>query len=479
MHRGAGLTEPAFESAAELAARIRRREVGARELLDVCLERVERLNPDINAIVTLDAERARGRADEADEALGRGEVWGPLHGLPITVKDQFQTAGIRTTCGAEEWADFVPEVDAVPVARLLAAGAVLFGKTNTPARTGDWQTSNVLFGTTRNPWDLERSPGGSSGGSAAALAAGLTALELGGDIGGSVRIPAAWCGVYGHKPTWGIVPGRGSLPAAPGTLARVDVASPGPLGRSADDLELALGVLAGPDEWDAVAWRLELPPPREGRLRVALWTEDPSQPVAAEVRAGVEAAAAALASAGAEVTPLRPFELAELTRLRRRLVYPIIARRATDAELDRLDHERSAWARASHRDWLDVDEQRQRVRAHCAQLFRDHDVLLCPVAPVAAIPHDQRPMAERTIVIDGEERPYGDLGSWISLAGVALLPATSAPVGRTAGGLPLAVQIVGPHLEDRTTLAVARRLAELVGGFEPPPEGRRVGDAPP
>jgi amidase len=423
----------------------------------------------VNAIITVDAERARRRADDADRALARGEVWGPLHGLPVTVKDQFQTAGIRTTCGAEEWADFVPEVDAVPVARLLAAGAVLFGKTNTPALTGDWQTSNSLFGTTRNPWDLERSPGGSSGGSAAALAAGLTALELGGDIGGSVRIPAAWCGVYGHKPTWGIVPGRGSLPSPPGTLARVDVASPGPLGRSADDLELALGVLAGPDEWDAAGWRLELPPPRGPRLRAGLWVEDPSQPIAAEARSGVEAAAAALAEAGAEVTPVRPFDLAELTRLRRRLVYPIIARRATDEELGRLDAERARWAAQSHRDWLDADEERQRVRARCADLFRDLDVLLCPVAPVAAIPHDPRPRAERTLLVDGVERPYGELGSWISLAGVALLPATSAPAVRTADGLPLAVQIVGPYLEDRTTIGVARRLAEVLGGFEPPP----------
>ena len=244
------MDEPTFSGAAELADAIRTRKVSSRELLDHYLARIDKINPTLNAVVTLDTERARKRADDADHALARGESWGPLHGLPITVKDVFETAGIRTTAGAPAFSEHVPTADAIAVARLQAAGAVLIGKTNTPMFAGDGQSYNAIFGTTNNPWDLARSPGGSSGGSAAAIAAGLSALELGSDIGGSIRSPAHCCGVYGHKPTYGIVPLRGHIPPMPGTIAEVDIAVAGPIARSADDLDLALGVLAGPsDGW--------------------------------------------------------------------------------------------------------------------------------------------------------------------------------------------------------------------------------------
>src|SRR5262249_41696214 len=276
-----------FGDAVALAELVRSRKISSRELLDHFLNRNEKINPKLNAIVTFDLERARKRADDADKALSRGESWGPLHGVPITVKDTLETAGIRTTAGAPMLSEHFPTTDAVSVARLLSAGAVLFGKTNTPIFAGDGQAYNEIFGTTNNPWDLTRSPGGSSGGSAAAIAAGLTGLELGSDIGGSIRGPAHVCGVYGLKPTHGIIPLRGHIPGPPGTLAETDIGVVGPIARSAKDLDRALSVLAGPSDDRKVAWRLELPKPRRSSIReyrIAAWLDDPAFPVDTEVR---------------------------------------------------------------------------------------------------------------------------------------------------------------------------------------------------
>ncbi|HXA11144.1 MAG TPA: amidase family protein, partial [Mycobacterium sp.] len=275
-----------------LAEAIRCREVSSRELLDHYLTRVERLNPPLNAVVTLDPEGARSAADAADAALARGEVGGPLHGVPMTIKDTYETAGMRTTCGVAAW-DRVPERDADAVQRLRSAGAVIFGKTNTPALAGDWQTFNPIFGTTNNPWDIARTTGGSSGGSAAAVATGMTALELGSDIGGSIRVPSHWCGVCGHKPSWGIISQRGHLPPAPGALSGGDLSVVGPLARDVEDLELALDVVAGPAGHQAVGWRLALPPARATTLRelkLAVWLDDPAYPVEADVRVVLESA---------------------------------------------------------------------------------------------------------------------------------------------------------------------------------------------
>ncbi len=212
------MSDIALRPAHELADAIRRRELSSRELLDHYLSRVERLNPALNAVVTLDPDGARRAADVADAAVARGEVVGPLHGVPMTIKDTYETAGMRTTCGVAAW-DHVPDIDAEAVRRLREAGAVIFGKTNAPSFAADWQTYNPIFGATNNPWDTTRTTGGSSGGAAAALAAGLTALELGSDIAGSIRLPSNWCGVCGHKTSWGIVPHRGHLPPPPGALA--------------------------------------------------------------------------------------------------------------------------------------------------------------------------------------------------------------------------------------------------------------------
>ncbi|HET9612414.1 MAG TPA: amidase [Acidimicrobiales bacterium] len=483
------MTDLHFLPATELCRLLRDGDVSSVELLDHLLARVEAHNPHLNAVVALDAERARARAAEADAARRRGESWGPLHGLPMTVKDAFETEGLVTTSGAPELRDHVPDSDADAVARLKAAGAVVFGKTNLPIHAGDLQTFNDVYGRTNNPWAPDRSPGGSSGGSAAALAAGLTGFELGSDIGGSIRNPAHYCGVFGLKPTWGVVPPRGHIPGPPGTLKPADVNVVGPLGRSAADLALGLDVLAGPAGLDAVGWRLDLPPARNGGalpgLRVATWFDDPFAPIAADTRALLDAAAAALAGGGATVTAVEPpVGLRELVMSWERLVLPVVSMSMPDdvvaAAVEMAaapvadDEPRTVRAiraiAARHRDWLRADERRHRHRRLFAQLFEQHDVLLAPVMPTAAIPHDtDRDITAREVDVDGVTRPYLDGLSWNGGIGTLLLPVAVPPVGRTPDGLPVGVQIVAPHLHDRTAIAVAGHAERLLGGFVPPP----------
>jgi len=483
------MSEIAFESATALTAAIRSRQVGCRELLEHYLERIEQLNPKINALVTLDVERARRRADAADAALARGQSWGALHGLPMTIKDSIETAGIRTTSGARVHAEHVPAQDAVAVGRLIAAGAVVFGKSNLPTFAMDVQSYNPIFGTTNNPWDVARSPGGSSGGAAAAVAAGLTGLELGSDIGGSIRNPAHFCGVYGHKPSYGIIPQRGHIPGPPGTLSEADIAVLGPLGRSAGDLELALDILAGPAAEGAVAWRLELPAARRTSLReyrIAAWLDDPACSIDASLRERYEATVAALRRAGAQVDArARPgFAFADAYRIYLQLLWGATSPGLPPEMFEGLietaaqlpaddDSELARVARFNtqrHRDWLSANEKRERMRAQWANFFRDYDVLLCPVTPTAANLHDHsEPFLARTITVNGQPRSYLDQIAWAGVIGMVSLPASVAPVGRTAAGLPIGLQIVGPYLEDRTPIDFARRLAEVAGGFDCPP----------
>ncbi len=271
-----------FKSAAELASSIQRGEITSIELLNHFLDRIQRYNEDINAVVALDITAARRRAAEADKALAQGQKWGPLHGVPMTVKDVFEVAGMPTTSGDPVLKDYIPERNAIAVQRLIDAGAIIFGKTNVPYHAMDIQSYNEIYGTTNNPWDLSRTPGGSSGGSAAALAAGFTPLELGSDIGGSVRFPAHYTGVFGHKPTFGIVPRYGHIPPMPGRVQQhlmpmIPLFVVGPLARSADDLELALGVLTTPGNMEDSDSRPELLPPRRQQFknyRVAVWFTD-------------------------------------------------------------------------------------------------------------------------------------------------------------------------------------------------------------
>jgi amidase len=476
-----------FQSASQLLRALRRRRVTSRELLETCLERVERVNPALNAVVTLDAERARAAADAADRALAEGAPLGPLHGLPVTVKDTYETAGVRTTCGVPELADHVSKTDAVSVARLRAAGAVIFGKTNTPTWAGDWQTTNPVFGTTHNPWDATRTPGGSSGGSAAAIAAGLSALELGSDIGGSIRVPAHCCGVFGHKPSHGLVPQRGHIPGPPGTLTEYDLNCVGPIARSAEDLALALGVLAGPLPEHAHTVSFRLPRPRARRLdgfRVAAWLDEPACPVDTEMRDLLETAAAGLERAGAKIDRhARPeVDFREAVETYLTLLAPIMSLTFPEALAEQMIEAGdqvpaeapgllAASARAyaaRHRDWLRAHERREAMRARWAAFFGDFDVLLCPVMLVPAFPLDESEFTSRTLLVNGEARPYLENIQWPGLVTMALLPSTVIPVGRTRGGVPVGVQIVGPYLEDATTLAFARAAERELGGFTPP-----------
>ena len=475
-----------FRSARRLAADIRQKRIGCLELLELYRARVEKYDGALNAIVVRDVEAARRRARAADRALARGQVWGPLHGVPITVKESYDVAGLPTTWGVPALRDNIATRNAVVVDRLLAAGAVLFGKTNVPLYLADWQTFNDIYGTTNNPWDLSRAPGGSSGGSAAALAAGLTALEAGSDIGSSIRNPAHFCGVFGHKPTWGIVPRHGQ--ALPGQLAPVDIDVVGPLARSAGDLSLALSLMAGPDAIDALGWQLRLRRPRQRRLRdyrVALVVDAHESPVDREVQDRLQALADFLGRQKAKVDDrARPaFDTGEAFRIYIRLLRAATSARQSDAEFEKNlatsrtlpPDDESYYARAlragvlHHRDWLAANEARHRMRLAWAEFFSKYDLLLCPVAPTPALPHDQQgERHERTFVINGARRPVTDHLFWAGYSGASYLPSTAAPCGFTPAGLPVGVQIVGPQYGDLTCLGFATLLEREFQAFVPP-----------
>ena len=476
-----------FRSAKQLAADLRRRRIGCLELLDLYLARGEKYNPQLNAIVVHDVEGARRRARAADRALAKGDVWGPLHGLPLTVKESYDVVGMPTTWGVPASRERIATRNAVVVDRLLGAGGVLFGKTNVPLLLADWQSFNEIYGTTNNPWDLTRAPGGSSGGSAAALAAGLTALEAGSDIGSSIRNPAHFCGVYGHKPTWGIVPRTGQ--ALPWQTAPVDIDVVGPLARSADDLALALSIVAGPDAIEAAGWRLHLRAPRQKRLRdfkVALMLDAPGIDVDREVKDRLQALGNFLGRQRVKVDDrARPaIDAGEAFAVYIRLLRAATSDRQSDADFeqnvalarslsadDESYHARAVRAAVlSHRDWLAVNETRDRMRRAWASFFETYDLLLCPVAGTAAFPHDQAGQRhERTLVVNGRRVPVTDHLFWAGYTGAFYLPSTAAPCGFTPGGLPVGVQIVGPQYGDLACLAFARMLERDFQGFVPPP----------
>src|SRR5262245_37269851 len=474
-------------SAKELAADIRKKKIGCLELLGLYLARVEKHNPALNAIVVMDIEGARKRARSADRALGRKQVWGPLHGVPMTIKESYDVVGMPTTRGIPELKANLPPRNALAVDRLLDAGVVLFGKTNVPIHLADYQSYNAIYGTTNNPWDLSRSPGGSSGGSAAALAAGLTGLEAGSDIGSSIRNPAHYCGIYGHKPTFGVVPPRGQ--AMPGRVAQGDISVIGPRARSTDDLEIALGVMAGPDEIDAAGYKLTLPAPRQKALRdfkVAVVLTDPNSEVDDEVQAKIQAVADFLSKKRAKVSDrARPdIDTSELARVYIHLLRAATSGRQTGEEFDRnavaarglAGGDQSYYARmlrgntSSHRDWIAHNEIRHKMRHKWAEFFKDYDLLLCPAAASAAFPHDHvGERHERTIEINGRRVATTDQLFWAGYSCLTYLPATVVPAGRTKAGLPVGVQIVGPQYGDRTCLQMARLLEREFQAFVPPP----------
>jgi amidase len=458
----------ATKSATELAAAIRAKQVSSRELLELYLDRIDRLNPAINAVVTLDADRARQAAAAADEATARGDDLGPLHGLPITIKDAIEVAGVRSTGGAVALTDHVPAADAPVVAKVKAAGALVFGKTNVPEWSGDLQTFNQIFGPTNNPWNTNHVPGGSSGGPAAAVASGLTSFEIGTDIGGSIRIPSHCCGIFGLKPSFGVVPQRGYLDHVGGGTTDADINVFGPLARSAEDLDLLLSVIAGPEPERELAWRIELPAPRHrdaGDYRVGVWFEAPDMPIDSEYLAILRRTANQLADAGAKVEDAHPpVEFADQLALFNQLIVAAISP-SMPAE----------WVEAmagNHRAWLAADERRTALRNVWAEWFTTYDALLCPVMVAPAFPHVQEgDFFSRTITMDGQQQPYFHLISWTGLIGVVGLPSAVPPIGRTAAGIPVGVQVVTPYLRDRDAIHLAGLLAQVSGGGYDVPKG--------
>jgi amidase len=479
-----------FKSATELSAALAAKQVSAVELTQDAIARIERHDGKINAICVRDFSRALEAAHAADAARRRGETR-PLLGLPVTVKESYNVAGLPTTWGFPPQKDFRPGEDALSIARVKEAGGVILGKTNVPTGLGDWQSYNDIYGTTNNPFDLGRTPGGSSGGSAAALAAGYGPLSLGSDIGGSLRVPAFHCGVYAHKPTFGLAPSRGhTAPPFPPLPLDRDLAVIGPMARSAADLSLLLDVIAGPDPLEAgKAYKLALPPPRHNELknfRVLLIDTDPVMPTDKIVRGGMEKLAANLGKAGVGIernSRLLP-DFAASTRLYMRMLMSFLGAsflpenyagaQAAAAQLApddiSLPAERLRGIVLSHRDWVMADGGRARLRAQWRELFKSFDAVICPVMPTPAYPHDHSADQEaRRVNIDGKDYVYPDQLSWPGMATLPGLPATAIPTGFSPEGLPVGVQIVGPLLEDRTPLKLAELIEREFGGFVPPP----------
>jgi amidase len=477
----------AFASAADLAAEIRARRIGCLELLEFYVARAERFNPALNAIVAWQIDRARERARAADSALARGETWGPLHGIPMTVKESFDVEGLPSTWGNPRWKDNIATANAALVDRLLGAGAVIYGKTNVPLMLADAQSYNEVYGTTNNPWDPSRAPGGSSGGEAAAVAAGLCALGAGSDLAGSLRNPAHYCGIYAHKPSWGLIPTRGHSPV--GALTPIDISVVGPMARHSGDLDLAMRVLAGPDDLQQAASRIELPAPRHRRLgefRIAVWADSSLCEIDASVGERFAATIAALTRAGAAVDrEARPaIDDCGHHRLFMTLLFAALASRLDDRDLAAQQAIaatltpadtgfRAGLARGAtlmHRDWAQANEARTGLRYLWRDFFRRFDVLLTPVAATAAFAHDHNPDKDRRLVpVNGKVLPYLDQIFWAGLASLCYLPATAAPIGLTATGLPVGLQIIGAEGDDLTTIECARLLAAEIGGFIAPP----------
>lgn len=447
-----------------LIAALDNKDVSARELLAMHLDRIDQLDGAVNAVVTLAPDRAEIEAADIDQARANGADLGRLAGVPITIKDALATEGIRSTGGAVELRDFVPDTDAVAVAKVRNEGAVVFGKTNVPRWSGDYQSYNEMFGTTNNPWDVERTPGGSSGGPAAAVAMGFTGFEIGTDIGGSVRLPSSHCGVYGHKPSFGVIPTHGYLDSVGYHRNVSDVNVFGPITRSIDDLDLLVDLLAGPNPDDAPGWRLELPPPRAVELadfRVAAWLDDSFCPVDDSVSAVLQHVVGALEDAGARIDHTARPELDPRSA-------SVDGSNLIGAATDISDMQEGM----SHLQWDVMNRQRGELRQRWSKFFGDIDVLLCPVSPVPAFQHvhsSQGSNWAHSVLSDFDDMPYRHMLRWNTLIGSAYLPATVPPVGRTAAGLPVGIQVVAPFLHDRTALAFARRITEVIGGYEVPP----------
>ncbi len=447
------MTQPTLDlataSAAETARAVNSGSISALEVCDAAIARIEKTDSEINAVVVRDFERARAQAKRVDQARAKGER-GALMGVAMTVKESNDVAGLPSTWGMPVFKDLAVTQDSVPVQRLKRAGAVILGKTNAPVALADWQAVNPIYGRTVNPHDHARSPGGSSGGSAAALAARMVPLEMGSDIGGSIRVPAHMCGVFGLKPTYGVVPLKGhGFPGTDG--APVELAVVGPMARTAEDLEIALDVIAGP--LPGVGLKLDLPAPRHASLkdyRVLVIDRHPVCATASSVRDALNGLANKLEEAGAHVMSEADVpDLAQTLATYVQMLTAITTRGAPGA------------TPIDAHTWMGLLDEQARTQRAWAALFKDIDVVLTPAFGVPAFPHDDNPVwAERTLEIDGKATPYGVQVAWPGVATFPGLPAAAAPIAKTKEGLPIGVQIIANLYEDRTALSFAKLLQQ-------------------
>ncbi len=455
--RRSSVTDIGLRSTVEQADLIQRGELSSRELTEHFIERIERLDGEINSVITRDFETALAESDAADASQQKGQSLGVLHGVPITVKDALQTKNLKSTGGATELRDNVPSQDAAVVASIRRQGGIVMGKTNLPRWSGDIQAYNDIFGTTNNPWDISRGPGGSSGGAAAAVAMGFTSFEIGTDIGGSIRFPAAFNGVWGHKPSFGVIPTTGYLDHIDGGLNEADINVFGPIARSAQDLELLLTVMKrNSPPWVA---ELEAAPEDLKDLKIGAWLDDEFCPVDDEVREQLEKAVAALEKDGISVDRSARPELDpdEAAMLGLWLVQRAISQ-STDSN------------GPGHRIWLDQHVRREELKLKWAQFFDRYDAVIMPVCFVPPFEHQQQgDFGSRTLICNGEKRNYIDVVKWTTMVGMAYLPSTVPPIGLGASGMPIGCQVVGPYGGDRLTIALAGRIGDLMGGYQPPP----------
>ena len=484
-----------YMTASQLVRQLQSGAISSRELLEHYITRLEEKNPSINAVIETDYAGARKLADEADAKAKAGISLGPLHGLPMTVKDTYEVPGMTCVAGAPEYRYHRPKQAAVAVQRLQQAGAIIFGKTNVPYLASDLQSFNKVFGTTNNPWNTGLTPGGSSGGAAAALAAGLTPVELGSDLAGSIRTPCHYCGVYGHKPTQGIVPLRGHVPGPPGTLREpTSMAVAGPMARSAQDLELLLDILVGPPPQLEAGWKVDLPAATKTSLadfKVLLWMDDELCPIDPQLRNLYLSVADALQTAGAVVEQgqpagfsledIYPYYLSQLgavagvaqsVTVRRGMAVMGWLAQLLEAFIQVPKHffRFLMGANVSFADHQRREERIQHLRDKFLAVFAEYDLILMPPTPTTAHPHEQLAnMSKRKIPIGQAQRSYTDLFMWVAPVSLFGLPATSVPVGMTSSSLPANLQVVAAPYQDKLSLRFADLISRVVGGFQPPP----------
>ena len=466
------INDSIFSSVSQWAEAIRSRRISACEVLKIHLAQIDKLNPAFNAINITDAEKALERARAADEAIARGEVWGPLHGVPFTLKDAHCTAGMRTTVGFPPFAGYVPEEDSAVAARLKLAGGILIGKTNVAMMLGDYQTNNPLFGRTNNPWNVHRTAGGSSGGAAAALAAGMTPFEIGTDLSSSIRIPAHFCGVFGLKPTERCVPLTGLIPN-PQNLSRPIriMSSIGPMARSVEDLELIYSIIAGPDGRDTdvqAGPQARTPELALKNLRIAFAPTFPGLPVAADIRSAVEDAAAELAKAGAIVgeaaLPAVDFQ-ADLSSAGE-LIGMMLGTVQPESQESAFDKLRASPVTLAQ--YFKALARRDESIFAWEQFFESWDALLCPPAMVTGFPHCE-PGAD--LQLDGKPVSYWLVSAHGAIFNYTGHPAVVLPYTLDRDHLPIGLQLVGRRWNESHLLGVAKTMSAITGQFRRPPLG--------